>query len=96
MNINSETIFVAIGLIIFAIVITYNGFIVWFRPSRFQDIYVKNFERSPDWWPLRGYYLSWLKSSAFVWIFRLITLIFMLGIILLLVLRILESLDVGF
>lgn len=85
MNANSEAIFVLIALIIFGIVITYNGYMAWFRPVKFRDIYVKNFERSPDWWPLRNFYMSWLRSSVFLWAFRSMTLIVLLGMIFMLV-----------
>lgn len=65
-------------IFLFAIVwlgFAYITYMVWFKPSEYQDRMIKAYERLPKWYPFRDVYISTYRSPSLIWLARVVTIL---------------------
>lgn len=53
----------------------HQGDFAWFQPTRYREYYVARWERFPAWWPLKGLFLVWVGSRAYLFFSRVMFLL---------------------
>jgi len=58
-------------LVIYILPTAYAGYRYWFDIEGFLDKYRQRWEKMPNWFPLRAFYLNKTNERAWVWIMRI-------------------------
>jgi hypothetical protein len=79
--VSNEVIYLLVMLVLIAVALAYNLYQLWFKPEE----YVRKFTMSVgDWWPFADFYRRWFSSKAFLWLFRIVYMLWFLGVLLIL------------
>ena len=60
------------------ILTSYEWYIVWFQPSKFQEKIIKSYENLPKWMPFRDLNIRLYRTDAAMWFWRVMTSIALL------------------
>ena len=75
---NNDDLITLLFVFAFVLLVISYFYLSWFRSSRFLEI-SRNGVR--DWWPFASFFKSFYSSSVWLWIFRIVTAVLMLGLL---------------